>query len=89
MEVLIHPHPLEVHSMKRPLVILLAIAGFRWRNRLKFGVRRPMMARPTTGHKGPYHGGWFAGPYADGWKGSFNVSDKDRPRGPANAPRRR
>ena len=27
-------------------VILLVIAGFRWRNRLRFGVRRPMMATP-------------------------------------------
>jgi mono/diheme cytochrome c family protein len=72
------------------VVILLALAGFNWRNRLKFGVRRPMMARPTTGRSsGPYHGGWFTGPYADGWKGRFNVNDKDRPRGPANAPRRR
>jgi mono/diheme cytochrome c family protein len=70
------------------VVILLAIAGFIWRNRLKFGVRRPMMATPTTGHRGPYRGGWFKGPYADGWMGSFNVSDKDKPRGPANAPRR-
>jgi mono/diheme cytochrome c family protein len=72
------------------VVILLALAGFNWRNRLKFGVRRPMMARPTTGRSsGPYHGGWFTGPYPDGWKGRFNVNDKDRPRGPANAPRRR
>ena len=72
------------------VVILLAIAGFNWRNRLKFGVRRPMMARPTTGRNtGPYHGGWFRGPYPDGWKARFIVSDKDKPRGPANAPRRR
>jgi len=71
------------------LVVLLAVAGFRWRNRLKFGVRRPMMATPTTGHAGPYHGGWFEGPYHPGWKAGFNVSDKDRPRAPANAPRRR
>jgi mono/diheme cytochrome c family protein len=71
------------------VVILLAIAGFIWRNRLKFGVRRPMMAEPTTGHKGPYQGGWFAGTYHGGWKERFNVSDSDRPRGPANAPRRR
>ncbi len=72
------------------VVILLAVAGFRWRNRLKFGVRRPMMARPTTGRNtGPYHGGWFTGPYPDGWKARFIVSDKDKPRGPANAPRRR
>ena len=71
------------------VVILLVVAGFKWRNRLKFGVRRPMMATPTTGHTGPYYGGWFTGPYHDGWKARFNVSDKDRPRGPANAPRRR
>ena len=71
------------------VVILLALAGFNWRNRLKFGVRRPMMANPTTGHNGPYHGGWFTGPYPDGWKARFTVNDKDRPRGPANAPRRR
>lgn len=71
------------------LVILLAVAGLRWRNRLRFGVRRPMMARPTTGHTGPYHGGWFTGPYHDGWKAGFTPSGNDRPRGPANAPRRR
>lgn len=53
------------------LLILLAIAAFRWRNRLRFGVRRPMMARPTTGHRGPYRGGWFKGPYHDGWKARF------------------
>ena len=52
--------------------IILLIAGFRWRNRLKFGVRRPMMATPTTGRStGPYHGGWFTGTYADGWMGRF------------------
>lgn len=71
------------------VIVLLAIAGFRWRNRLKFGVRRPMMANPTTGNAGPYHGGWFKGPYHGGWIERFNVSDSDRPRGPANAPRRR
>jgi mono/diheme cytochrome c family protein len=84
------------------VVVLLAAAGFKWRNRLKFGVWRPMVARPTTGpgafhrtiadergqHTGPYHGGWFTGPYHPGWKASFNVSDNERPRGPANAPRR-
>jgi mono/diheme cytochrome c family protein len=70
-------------------VLLLAVAGFRWRNRLRFGVRRPMMATPTTGHTGPYHGGWFTGPYHDGWKARFNQSNNDTPRGPANAPRRR
>jgi mono/diheme cytochrome c family protein len=70
-------------------VLLLAVAGFRWRNRLRFGVRRPMVARLTTGHSGPYHGGWFTGPYHDGWRPQFNQRDKDEPRGPANAPRRR
>ncbi|HEX5232947.1 MAG TPA: c-type cytochrome [Bradyrhizobium sp.] len=57
-------------------VILLLIAGFRWQNRLKYGVRRPMMATPTTGNAGPYHGGWFAGPYADGWMGRFKSGEK-------------
>ena len=70
-------------------VLLLALAGFNWRNRLRFGVRRPMMATPTTGHKGPYHGGWFTGPYHDGWRPQFNQRDNDERRGPANAPRRR
>ena len=71
------------------VIVLLAIAGFRWRNRLKFGVRRPMMATPTTGNAGPYHGGWFKGVYHGGWIERFNDSDSDRPLGPANAPRRR
>jgi cytochrome c2 len=71
------------------VVILLAVAAWNWRKRLRFGVRRPMMATPTTGHTGPYHGGWFTGPYHDGWKARFSVSDNDTPRGPANAPRRR
>ena len=71
------------------LVILLVIAGSRWQHRLRFGVRRPMVARRTTGHAGPYHGGWFTGPYHDGWKARFGVSGNDTPRGPANAPRRR
>jgi cytochrome c2 len=70
-------------------VILLLIAGFRWRNRLKFGVRRPMMATPTTGRStGPYNGGWFTGTYADGWIGRFKGTDGNRPRGRTNAPRR-
>jgi mono/diheme cytochrome c family protein len=72
-------------------VILLLIAGFRWRNRLKFGVRRPMMATPTTGRStGPYHGGWFTGMYSDGWIGRFKGTDgnSNRPRGRTNAPRR-
>ena len=70
------------------VLILLGLAGFIWQNRLKYGVRRPMMATPTTGHGPPYRGGWFEGTYADGWKARFTVSDKDRPRG-ANTPRRR
>ncbi len=71
------------------LVILLAVAGLRWRKRSTFGVRRPMVARRTTGHAGPYHGGWFTGPYHDGWMPQFKQSDNDGRRGPANAPRRR
>jgi cytochrome c2 len=71
------------------VVILLAVAAWNWRKRLRFGVRRPMMAKPTTGHTGPYHGGWFTGPYHDGWMPQFKQSDNDKPRGPANAPRRR
>ncbi|GAB1714964.1 MAG: cytochrome c, class I [Nitrobacter sp.] len=70
-------------------VILLLIAGFRWRNRLKYGVRRPMMAAPTTGRStGPYNGGWFTGTYADGWIARFKGMDGSRPRGRTNAPRR-
>jgi hypothetical protein len=53
------------------LVILLTIAGLKWQNRLRNGVRRPMMATPTTGHSGPYRGGWFKGPFHDGWKARF------------------
>ncbi|WP_300185378.1 c-type cytochrome [Bradyrhizobium sp.] len=54
------------------VVILLLIAGVNWRNRRKFGMRRPMMALPTTGRSsGPYHGGWFKGTYPDGWIGRF------------------
>jgi cytochrome c2 len=69
------------------LVILLTLAAWRWQNRLRFGVRRPMMAEPTTGHSGPYHGGWFTGPYHPGWKARFSPSGGDEPR--ANVPRRR
>jgi cytochrome c2 len=74
-------------------VILLLFAGVRWRNRLKFGMRRPMMAVPTTGRSsGPYTGGWFKGIYSDGWIGRFqNPNDnqsKQKLRGRANAPRR-
>jgi cytochrome c2 len=85
------------------LVVLLALAGLNWRNRLRNGVWRPMVSAPTTGpgafhrtiaderqqQKGPFHGGWFTGPFHDGWKARFNLSDNDTPRGPANAPRRR
>jgi mono/diheme cytochrome c family protein len=69
------------------LVVLLAVAGLRWQNRLRDGVRRPMMAEPTTGHSGPYHGGWFPGTYHGGWFTQFSPRDKDEPR--ANVPRRR
>jgi cytochrome c2 len=85
------------------LVILLAIAGSWWSNRLKYGVWRPMVSRPTTGqgafhrtiadeggqHAGPYSGGWFTGTYHPGWMARFKAGDGDRPRGTANAPRRR
>jgi len=53
------------------VVILLAIAALNWRNRLRFGVRRPMMAKPTTGGRDPRNGGWFPGPYHAGWMGRF------------------
>jgi len=53
------------------LVILLTIAALRWQNRLRFGVRRPMVAKPTTGHTDPRNGGWFTGPYHPGWKARF------------------
>jgi cytochrome c2 len=53
------------------LVILLTIAGLRWQNRLRFGVRRPIVAKPTTGHTDPRNGGWFTGPYHPGWKARF------------------
>ena len=53
------------------LVILLAIAGLRWQNRLRFGVRRPMVAKPTTGGRDPRNGGWFPGTYHAGWMGQF------------------
>ena len=69
------------------VVILLTFAAWRWQNRLRFGVRRPMMAEPTTGHSGPYRGGWFTGPYHPGWKSQFSSSGGDAPR--ANVPRRR
>ena len=73
------------------LVVLLAVAGFRWRNRLRNGVRRPMMAAPTTGpgafhrtiadergqHTGPYHGGWFTGTFHAGWMARFR-SERQR-----------
>ncbi|HEY7243217.1 MAG TPA: cytochrome c [Xanthobacteraceae bacterium] len=56
------------------LVILLVIAGLRWQNRLRFGVRRPMVAKPTTGHSDPRNGGWFTGPYHPGWKARYSKS---------------
>lgn len=72
-------------------VILLVIAGIRWQYRSTFGVRRPMMAKPTTGIAGPYHGGWFKGPYHPGWKARFRPSEdnKDWNRAPSIPPRRR
>jgi cytochrome c2 len=82
------------------LVILLAIAGLNWRNRLRYGVRIPMVAEPTTGfggrhptiadergHRGPYRGGWFSGPFHPGWKARFSPSGDDTPR--PSIPRRR
>lgn len=53
------------------VVILLIIAAMRWNYRLRFGVRRPMVAQPTTGHTDPRNGGWFTGPYHPGWKARF------------------
>ena len=53
------------------VVIFLTIAAFRWNYRLRFGVRGPMVAVPTTGHKDPRNGGWFTGPHHDGWKARF------------------
>ena len=53
------------------VVILLAIAAFIWKDRLRFGVRGPMVAVPTTGHTDPRNGGWFTGPYHPGWKSRF------------------
>ena len=56
--------------------ILLVIAGFMVAQSPQFGVRRPMMATPTTGRStGPYHGGWFTGTYADGWIGRFKNTE--------------
>ncbi|MDE2603745.1 MAG: c-type cytochrome [Bradyrhizobium sp.] len=73
-------------------VILLLFAGVRWRNRLKFGMRRPMMATPTTGRSsGPYSGGWFKGTYSDGWIGRFqnpNDNQSKQKLGRASARRR-
>jgi len=53
------------------VVILLAIAAFNWKHRLRFGVRGPMVAVPTTGHTDPRNGGWFTGPYHPGWKARY------------------
>jgi len=69
-------------------LIGLIVAGLRWQNRLRFGVRRPMMAIPATGHSGPYHGGWFPGTYHRGWIARFGPSGDDAPR-PNIPPRRR
>ena len=83
------------------LVVLLAIAGLRWQNRLRNGVWRPMVAEPTTGpgafhrtiadergqQRGADQGGWFTGPYHPGWKARFSPGGADEP--PATVPRRR
>jgi cytochrome c2 len=53
------------------VVILLTIAAVRWQYRLRFGVRGPMVAVPTTGHTDPRNGGWFTGPYHPGWKARY------------------
>jgi cytochrome c2 len=53
------------------VVILLIIAAVRWKYRLRFGVRGPMVAIPTTGHRDPRNGGWFTGPHHPGWKARF------------------
>jgi cytochrome c2 len=53
------------------VVILLTIAAWRWQYRLRFGVRGPMVAIPTTGHTDPRNGGWFTGPYHPGWKARY------------------
>jgi mono/diheme cytochrome c family protein len=69
-------------------VVLLIAAALRWQNRLRFGVRRPMMAIPATGHSGPYRGGWFPGTYHRGWIARFGPNGDDAPR-PNIPPRRR
>lgn len=53
------------------VVILLALAAWNWSHRLRFGVRGPMVAIPTTGHTDPRNGGWFTGPYHPGWKARY------------------
>src|SRR5499427_2551336 len=60
-------------------LIGLIVAGLRWQNRLRFGVRRPMMAIPATGHSGPYRGGWFPGTFHRGWIARFGPSGDDAP----------
>jgi mono/diheme cytochrome c family protein len=53
------------------LLILLAVGAFNWRNRLRFGVRRPMVGKLTTGATNPRNGGWFTGTYHPGWHSQF------------------
>ncbi len=53
------------------VVILLTLAAFNWKHRLRFGVRGPMVAIPTTGRTNPRNGGWFTGPYHPGWKARY------------------
>jgi cytochrome c2 len=53
------------------VVILLTLAAFNWKHRLRFGVRGPMVAIPTTGRTNPRNGGWFTGPHHPGWKARY------------------
>ena len=84
------------------LVVLLAIAGLRWQNRLRNGAWCPTGGRThyrawrlSSNHRlckrgqqrGADQGGWFTGPYHPGWKARFSPGGADEP--PATVPRRR
>ena len=73
-------------------VILLLIAGVWWRNRLKFGMRRPMMATPTTGRSYRSVSWWLVYRYRMPTAGSaglrIRVTTGQKLRGRTNAPRR-
>ena len=58
------------------VVIMLVFAAWNWSHRLRFGVRGPMVAIPTTGHTDPRNGGWFTGPYHPGWKARYESKRK-------------